>query len=348
MRSFVSVLVCILLAAPAVAGSFHDLKGRGEDDSVTLVDEEISRELGTEIAYHLAYTRWVPDTPNGVVIVHAHGLQDHRSWFFQAAAELSSRGYTVYAFDRIGSGTSSPGLDVSKDELVDRRGHVRDWRLLTESLDAMVALVALKHEGAKIAVWGEGWGAKVVTAWLMGPRRAADSRGVTAAIFTSPGLFDSMQRPVSKVTLPFGRSLEPLPVPMLETNGDNGAHWFAGSGAWFDRVRDDELSLREVTRGFYRETQDLDRFIARRPKRELLPVRTFHLLLRGDPMTELAKTEAHVRARASEGLLKVYDAAAPGGAILFSSMREEALRDIDAFLMRGASGIDGASVVRPD
>ncbi len=74
-----------------------------------MIDEQVSVKIGTEIAYHLAYTRWIPESPNGIVIVYNHGLQSHRGWFNGTANDLVARGYTVYAFDRIGSGTSSRG-----------------------------------------------------------------------------------------------------------------------------------------------------------------------------------------------------------------------------------------------
>jgi len=350
MRSLTKLLICFLFVVPVFgADSFDSLKGAGEDESITLVDEVISKKVGTEIAYHLAYTKWTPATSNGFVIVYNHGLQSHRGWYNATAAEMARLGYTVYAFDRIGSGTSSPGLSVKHGELVESRGHVRDWHLLTKSLDAMVDFARRQNPDAKIVVWGNSYGAKVVTAWLM--EHAADVRGrdVVAAIFTAPGLYAndaSMPLPFSKAKLAFSGNMTLFPVPMVAKDDDNGAHWFVGPGEWFDRIRNDDLSVREVTRRFYLETNAMDSFIRKWPKAKRLPVPTFHLMVRNDPMMDNVKTEAFVKIRVSDGLYKFFR----GGEeakhfLLFTSDRDEALSDIDRFVSGRRGDIDGATAV---
>jgi alpha-beta hydrolase superfamily lysophospholipase len=349
MRFLTRVLLCVFLAVPALAGSFDDLRGPGTDESITLIDEEISAKIGTDIAYHLAYTKWTPDEPNETIIVYNHGLQSHRGWFNRTANDLVARGYTIYAFDRIGSGTSSPGLSVIRGELRESRGHVRDWHLLTKSLDAMVDFARKQNPDGRIVVWGNSYGAKVVTAWLMEHADDARSRGVESAVFTAPGLFandESMPLPFSKMKLIFSRNMCLYPLPMVEKNDDNGAHWFIGEGEWFDRIRDDDLSIREVTRRFYLETNAMDSYIRKWRKGSRLPVPTFHLMVRNDPMMDNVKTEAFVKARASDGLYKFFK----GGEeakhfLLFTSDRDEALRDIDSFLSGRRGDIEQATAI---
>ena len=83
--------------------------GDGEVGELLVLDEEISHQLDAEAAYTIRYTRWRPASTSNKVIVYNHGLQSHRGWFNATADALRRSGYTVYAFDRIGSGESSDG-----------------------------------------------------------------------------------------------------------------------------------------------------------------------------------------------------------------------------------------------
>ena len=352
-----AVLVLTLAGVPglAVAGAptpgnadnpFASLLGNGEYGSFTILDPVPSRQAGSNQSYSISYTRWRPERPNGRVVVYNHGFQSHRAWFYGTATRLAGEGYAVYAFDRIGSGTSGDGLAVKKGEVIETRGHCRSWELYLETLDRMVELAAGENPDSEIFVWGNSYGAKIVTAYLLSRADRLQAAGVAGAVFTAPGLFrnkKSMPLPFSKVKLLFSGSLTKFPVPMVEKNGDNGAAWFVAPGPWFDRIRDDSLSIREVTRTFYLQTRQMDGFIKNRPASARLPVPALYLMVEGDILMDNVKMEKHIETRGSDSVYKFYQ----GGPenkhfILFTEDADEALRDIRLFLEGRANEIEGA------
>ena len=95
-----------------------------------------------------------------------------------------------------------------------------------------------------------------------------------------------MPLPFSKLRLVVSGNLRYFPVPMVAVEDDNGASWFVGPGPWFERIRDDDLSMRYLTRRMYLETRSLDRAATVRPATPSLPVPDFYLLVRNDPMMD--------------------------------------------------------------
>jgi pimeloyl-ACP methyl ester carboxylesterase len=249
-----AVRACVIVAAfgalaasgaSAAQNPFADLIGSGNSRRFAQEDEQISEKTGEARAYEIHYTKWQPATPNGKVIVYNHGFQSHRGWFYATANEFAGQGYAVYAFDRIGSGESSGGMAIDNGEVVDVRGHVRDWKLFLESVDLMLDVAVEENPGAELILWGNSYGAKVVTAYLYerGDRPAA--RDISAAVLTTPGNYrnkDGMPLPFSRVRLVSSGGLRKFPVPMVERNGDNGASWFVAPGPWFDRIREHDLA----------------------------------------------------------------------------------------------------------
>lgn len=316
-----------------VANPFAEQSGTGEHHTFVLPDPDFD---SAGAGYAISYTVWQPQHPNGRVIVYNQGMQSHRGWFYASAEKLRSKGFTVYAFDRIGAGESDGGL-VSRDGgLVHLRGHVGDWRLFVDTLDAMAGIAGDENPGQDIVLWGNSYGAKVVTAYLQLHADDLAGKRIETAIFTVPGLFvndASMPLPFSRVRLVLSGNLRYFPVPMVARNNDNGASWFVGPGAWFDRIREDGLSLRYLTRRAYLETHALDRAATGRPATPQLPIPDFYLLVRSDPMMDNDRLEEFLAARATDSLVKYYD----GGPdnkhfLLFTEDADEALADITAYL----------------
>ena len=324
------------------AGQLHT----GNHDVFFLSDPEIDSAQLEDAGYTIHYTTWRPERPNGRVIVYNHGLQSHRGWFNATAEELRREGFAIYAFDRIGAGESDGGLASGNAGLEHLRGHVRDWRLFVETLDAMVGLAREENRDHEIVLWGNSYGAKVVTAYLQLYADSLEAKRIKTAIFTVPGLFvndASMPLPFSRLRLLLSGNLSYFPVPMVARNDDNGAAWFVGPGPWFDRIRDDELSLRYLTRRAYLETRLLDRAATGRPATPRLPLPDFYLLVQNDPMMDNDKVEAYLEARATDSLVKYYDGG-PDDAhfLLFTEDGDQALADIIAFLDGRQSEIAGA------
>ena len=350
MKRLLLLLLLLPLALPALAGSaspFDEQIGVGENGSFELQDAKLTEQLEQEVIYEIRYTKWAPSDPNGKVIVYNHGLQSHRGWFNESAAALADDGYAVYAFDRIGSGESGDGHSCIKKELVGARGHIDRWDLYVETLDRMVEIAGKENPGARIAVWGNSYGAKVVTAFLFAHADALADKGVAAAVFTTPGLYSNpktMPLAFSKMKLLSGDTMDPFPVPMIEENGDNGAGWFIGPGPWFDRIKNDERSLREATKRFWFQTRDLDKFINGQSKSADFRVPTFHLMVEGDRLMDNKKMERHIEKHAPEGIFKYYSGG-PGShhLLFFTEDADLAIDDVKRFLEGGSDRIEGHS-----
>jgi pimeloyl-ACP methyl ester carboxylesterase len=334
------VAAAVVCHAAAAAGStadpFADLVAGGIAFELHQPDPELAPAVGEPAGYSIACTRWQPDVPNGRTIVYLHGLQDHRGWFSPTALALAGAGYAVVACDRIGSGTSSDGLGSHLGRRFSARGHVRAWSLHLTTLDLVLDRVAADHPTHDVILWSTGYGAKLVTAYLIDRAAELERRRVSAAVFTNPQLFrntGSMPRPFPKLAQLKGPPDRLLPVPMVERDEDNGAAWFVPPGEWFDRIRADRLSLRQVTRTFYQETDRLDQYWKyRRPnRRHQLPC--FYQLVAGDAVADNARTERHIQTRAVNSVVKPYDSG-PGHPhfLLLSAAGAEAVTDVRAFL----------------
>jgi acylglycerol lipase len=342
------VLAACLSLGTALGGAPFDVdRGDGEVGELQVVDEELSGKLGAEVAYTVRYTRWKATGSNGKVIVYNHGLQSHRGWFNATAQALAGEGYTFYAFDRIGSGETSNGESWIDGELKGARGHVRHWELFVEVLDRVILLAGKENPGAEIAIWGNSYGAKVVTSYLFQRADRLEERGVTAAVFTTPGLFansKTMPLPFSKSKLLFSSALARFPVPMVEQDGDNGAAWFVAPGPWFDKIREDSLSLRDATRAFWMQTRSMDGYIGGRKKAVQLAVPAFYLMVRDDRLMDNDKMERHISRHAAQGFYKYYEGGPHRKHFLpFTEDAQQALGDVRLFLEGRATEIGDAS-----
>ncbi len=342
-RINMAILVSLLVAAIPTRGEreatgFRLLPANGSATNLRVIDAGRRRW----VHYQVRLFRWLPERPAGASIVYNHGLQSHSAWFFATAEALRQRGYAVYAFDRIGSGQSNAGVGRDhRDRRFNSAGHISDWRLFVNTLSEVIGQVRRERGGDSVILWGNSYGAKVVSAWLHEHEQA-----VAAAIFTTPGLYHnerSMPLPFSKLRLLLSAGRTKFPLPMVERGGDNGAAWFIGPGPWFDAIRADHLSLREVTRDFYLQTARMDRYLARH-RRQAYTTPAFFLLVRNDVMMDNQKMLADIRDRSLDAHYKYYQ----GGDLnkhflMFTEDRDEALDDIVKFISgrrRAIAGLD--------
>lgn len=324
--------------------------GTGTVSKFTQQDEVISGKMRAEHGYTIRYTEWRPEKGNGKVIIYVHGFQSHRGWFYSTANVFAENGYVMYAFDRIGSGESSNGLSIWGDDVIALRGHIRSWSLFLETLEQMIAVAVRDNPGNEIILWANSYGAKIATAYLFDRVDQVKNRRITAAIFTTPGLYSnhsSMPLPFSKIKLLFSSNTSLFPVPMVSRNKDNGASWFVAPGPWFEIIQADELSLREVTRSFYLETRNMDRFISRQQDVWKLDLPIFYLMVKNDIMMDNDLMEQHIRSHTTKSVFKYYQ----GGPenkhfILFTEDRNEAIDDILLFLEGRENEIQRAHYIR--
>ena len=208
---------------------------------------------------------------------------------------------------------------------------IHDWKLYVETLDAVVRRVRAEHPDPEIVLWGGGYGARIVSIYLLERRETLAARGVRAAVFTVPDLFPNSKKmppPFSQAKVFASSPQTMFPLPMVESDGDRGAAWFVEPGPWFERIRNDRLSLREAARAFWIQTRKLDWRLDKHERKLRFPVPTFHLMVQGDPVVDNEKTEEQLTV--GDGIFKYY----AGGAdkkhfLLFSDAASEAIGDVD-------------------
>ena len=324
-------------SAAETSGSFADELRTGTRFELAVADGALEAAAGRPLEYAVRGTLWRPvEVSDRPVIVYNHGLQSHQGWFFRAAEDLAEASFPVVAFDRIGSGISDQGASRKGTGTFRSHGHVRTWRLFVATLDRVVRHAGEAFPGRQIALWGNSYGAKIVAAYLLAHARDLERRRVTRAVFTVPGLFqnrETMPLTFSKLRLLLSADDRLFPVPMTEANNDNGAAWFIGPGADYDRIRDDTLSVRHATRRFWLQTRALDVFIARHPGKRL-GVPALFLMVDGDRLMDNRRMQDFISRRAGDGSVAKFFAGRPGAKhfLFFTDDREAALADVEAFL----------------
>jgi len=106
-------------------------------------------------------------------LVLVHGLQSHAQWFAEAGELLWERGFSVYALDRRGSG-SSPGV----------RGDIGDYRQWYAEVEAVVRLAESEQPGIGVHLVGHCFGADVALGTLLAGRVKARS-----LVMLTPGFY---------------------------------------------------------------------------------------------------------------------------------------------------------------
>lgn len=236
--------------------------------------------LFTELAVRLpdgyeAYARyWPAETPRGAVLYH-HGIQSHSGWYHASAALVRDAGYSVLQVDRRGSGCNSQA-----------RGHADSAEQLISDAEAAGDELKRRSGFERCHVVGVSWGGKLaVAAHAAHPERALSLTLVT------PGLFPIIG--VSKTTMAqigFAMLYEPkllFDIPL------NDPVMFTKVERWQAFFRDDELTLRQCTAGFYLASRRMDRIVNRLRDSRPVPV---HLFLAGEErIVDNDATEEFVR-----------------------------------------------------
>ncbi len=316
LRSFSIILLMVIIVnsilgeAISSENSFdQDLK-TGVNNFFYQTDEKTVREDGLLHKYEIAYTKWTPTTPNGHVIIYNHGLQSHRGWFFETAEELKNAGFVVYAYDRIGAGESSPLIPLTMYEptIINRRGHIHDWRIYIATLDQVKDLAKKENPSSAIHLWGNSFGAKIVTAYLL----LNNKNDLASTIFSTPGLYrneKTMPLSFSKFKFLLSYPDEYFPSPIYSENGDNGAGLFTDNRTYFEKIKYDDLSLRLFTKSFLDQANKLDNFIEKyaNSSPELNQNSRFYLMVSGDPMMDNIQMLKHIKENSSNAIAKFYE-----------------------------------------
>jgi alpha-beta hydrolase superfamily lysophospholipase len=169
-----------------------------------------------------------------------HGIISHGGWYGGSCQFLADAGHEVHFLDRRGSGLNG-----------DARGDVDRWETWCDDV-----IGYLKHirDDRPLVLCGISWGGKLAAAVARRKPHLIDGLGLLC-----PGLY-AKQQPglLRRLVLKAARSQRlqsrRLTVPLRK------AELFTNTFAWQDYVRNDPLTLREVTLRFARADLQLTRF----------------------------------------------------------------------------------------
>jgi acylglycerol lipase len=218
---------------------------------------------------------WLPDRPQGAVL-YLHGIQSHGQWFERSAGLLADAGMAVLLPDRRGSGRNR------KD-----RGHAENPAQLVGDLTSALDLLTERTGRRHVTVVAVSWGGKLALAlarWV--PDR------LVRLVLVAPGLFPQVDIPLArKWSVAWSSLLQPrryLDVPLSDPA------LFTATPTWRDFIRDDPLSVRQVTARFLLTSRRLDwevRAYGRRPAQ--VPITLF--LAGRDRIIDNERTRRFVR-----------------------------------------------------
>lgn len=348
-------LVCTFLSIPSISEESpftYDLK-TGQTFSFQQEALFFSDLTGKKMSYKLDYTKWSPEVSNGQIVLYNHGLQSHRGWFNATGERLRELGYTVYALDRIGSGTSSnayaiDGYPLGLEDFIpflddisitQKRGHIHNYETHLDSIDLMLDIIESENPNKPIHLWANSYGSKIITRYLLDHHRAEK---ITSTVFTTPGLFrntETMPLPFSKLDLVLGKNIDEFPSPVTPSNNDNGASWFTDLEPWYSKIKADPLSVRVMTRKLALQTRLMDSYIANNIENNtaILSVPRFYLLVDQDPMMDNDKVKDHINKIKTNSIIKNYDGGKGGKHFLaFTTDANTVIKDIHSFFNQHA------------
>lgn len=209
------------------------------------MSEPTIEQFVTSDGYRHHIQRWVPGgRPKGFVLC-LHGIQSHSGWYGYSSGKLCEAGYEVVFVDRRGS-----GLNHSE------RGHARHHdRLINDVVQALEDLRIRRNEIAPtvpVTLLGLSWGGKLAA--VVAARRQELIDGL-ALLY--PGIRSHFEASImDNVKLSLAREAELfeklIPIPL------DDPELFTGMSESQAFIRNDTLSLRDVTVSFLLANRELD------------------------------------------------------------------------------------------
>ena len=210
------------------------------------------------------------------VVLYLHGIQSHCGWYEASARRLQQAGFAVLQPDRRGSGRNQAA-----------RGHAESQEQLIKDGQACAARLLEIAGVGRFHLLGVSWGGKLACAMA-----AAGADALQSLSLVCPGLFPIVN--VSNAEK-FKIGLSMLGNP--ERHFDiplNDPGLFTSQPRWQDFLKNDALTLQQVTASFFLATRRMDAVLRDLPKCKPLPL---HLMVAGDDeIVDTDKTVEFVRA----------------------------------------------------
>lgn len=217
------------------------------------MSEPTIEQFVTSDGYRHHFRRWVPEgRPKGFILC-LHGIQSHSGWYTCSSGKLCRAGYEVVFVDRRGS-----GLNQSE------RGHARHHdRLINDVVQALEDLRIRRNEIAPtvpVTLLGLSWGGKLAS--VVAARRQELIDGL---VLLYPGIRSRFEASIlDNVKLSLAREAElfekQIPIPL------DDPELFTGVPESQKFIRNDSLSLRDVTVSFLLANRELDRIVQDTPE----------------------------------------------------------------------------------
>lgn len=190
---------------------------------------------------------------DGIPLVMLHGIHSHSGWFPKSASFVASLGHPVYSFDRRGSGLSRQ-----------TRGHMAHFQTLIDEARTVAVAAVGRHGKTRVHILGHCFGAIPAAIFA-----CCYPDMVESLILTTPGIYThttvTSARQIQIAILRFIQATHPVPFPLdPEDLADLEA----------DRrfIRNDPLSLHELTAGFLFESFRARLYVIRKMRRFTAPL----------------------------------------------------------------------------
>ncbi len=119
--------------------------------------------------------------PKAVIHIN-HGMADHAARYARFAEALAAAGYSVFAHDHRGHG-STTAPDAPWGRFAARDG----WRMVLDDVDAVNAHIRERHPGVPLIVFGHSMGATVAAAYMLSHPGSIDAAAIWNGSMTGAG-----------------------------------------------------------------------------------------------------------------------------------------------------------------
>jgi alpha-beta hydrolase superfamily lysophospholipase len=189
----------------------------------------------------------------GTPVLMVHGLQSHSGWFVQSAKAIADSGHPVYQIDRRGSGMSR-----------EPRGHADSYKDMVDDIHTVAEVAMQKHNSDKIHLLGHCFGAIPSTAFACRyPKLLQSLMLCTPAIYTRTDVYFGQKVRILESELTHHYKYIPINIKPEQ---------FTDSPLYLKYIRNDKLTLKEVTSELYYQVPAARSYIKKHSDRLTMPV----------------------------------------------------------------------------
>jgi acylglycerol lipase len=194
------------------------------------------------------------------VVLYLHGIEGHSQWFENTASVLNSKGITIYAIDRRGSGLNP------RD-----RGHMPNYTGFLDDIEIWLRHLFHEYKGHPLVLMSNCWSAKATAVIAAGRHKGAEGplSLLSGVVMTCPAIYTKVDFDI-KTKLRIGyhairQDRVSLPIPLT-------TEMLTDNPTFIGYLKQDPLRLSEATAQFYLETFKLSKLAEGAAKDIQLPL----------------------------------------------------------------------------